>query len=66
MPPVRFDSGVVRMKERVASDTDFNILTCEATVPPGTRWIKVAGKSLRPPPARPVRIAVVGDTGCRL
>jgi len=65
-PHVRFDSRVVRMKERAASDKDFNIRTCEATVPPDTRRINVAGKSLRPPPVRPVRIAVVGDTGCRL
>ncbi|MEW6296552.1 MAG: metallophosphoesterase [Thermodesulfobacteriota bacterium] len=54
------------MRERAAPDSDFDIRVCEATVPPGTREIEVAGKSLHPPPVRPQRIAVVGDTGCRL
>jgi len=65
-PDVAFDEQMVRMKERAAPDGDFDILTCEATVPPGTNRIEVAGKSLRPPVVRPQRIAVIGDTGCRL
>jgi hypothetical protein len=65
-PEVRFDSGVVPMTERATPDSDFTIRICEATVPPGTSTIEVAGKRLRPPPVRPRQIAVIGDTGCRL
>ncbi len=65
-PEVRFDRRAVLMSERAAPDSDFDIRVCEATVPPGTRRIDVAGKRLRPPPISPRRIAVVGDTGCRL
>jgi Calcineurin-like phosphoesterase len=65
-PEVRFDRRAVLMSERAAPDSDFDIRVCEATVPPGTRRIDVAGKRLRPPPIHPRRIAVVGDTGCRL
>jgi Calcineurin-like phosphoesterase len=65
-PEVRFDNGVVPMTERAAPNSGFTIRLCEATVPPGTHAIAVAGKHLRPPPVRPRRIAVVGDTGCRL
>ncbi len=54
------------MRVRAAPNSDFQILTCEARVPRHTREIQVAGRRLRPPPARPRRIAVVGDTGCRL
>jgi hypothetical protein len=65
-PEVRFDKRTERMVERAAADSDFNILTCEAAVPPGTHSIEVGGRNLRPPVARPQRIAVIGDTGCRL
>jgi hypothetical protein len=54
------------MKERAAPDSDFKVLTCEATIPRGTHRIEVAGKRLLPPPVHPRRIAVIGDTGCRL
>jgi hypothetical protein len=65
-PEVRFDKQPERMGKRAAPDSDFNILMCEAAVPPGTRRIEVGGRRLRPPVARPRRIAVIGDTGCRL
>ena len=65
-PEARFDGRAVLMSERAAPDSDFDVRVCEATVPPGTRRIDVAGKRLRPPPIHPRRIAVIGDTGCRL
>jgi calcineurin-like phosphoesterase family protein len=65
-PVVRFDGRAVRMARRAAPDSDFSVLTCEAPVPPGTRRIEIGDKTLRPPVVRPERIAVIGDTGCRL
>jgi hypothetical protein len=54
------------MSTRAAPDSDFNVLTCEAAIPAGARRIEVTGKRLRAPPLNPQRIAVVGDTGCRM
>ncbi|MDL2354811.1 MAG: metallophosphoesterase [Pseudomonadota bacterium] len=44
----------------------FPLLTCEAALPAGTAQASVAGQPLALPRARPERIVVVGDTGCRL
>ena len=65
-PQVRFDRSIVRMSKRAPADSEFNVLTCEATIPAGTQRIEVAGKALRAPSLQPRRIAVIGDTGCRL
>jgi len=65
-PAVRFDGRRRPMAVRAAPDSDFEILTCEAVVPARTEHIEVAGKQLTGPLSRPRRIAVIGDTGCRL
>jgi hypothetical protein len=65
-PKVILDRSVVRMRRRAAPDADFDVLTCEASIPPGVDRLEVAGKRLRAPALNPKRIAVVGDTGCRL
>src|SRR5690348_4939677 len=65
-PKIRFDRSIARMSERARPDSDFNVLTCEATIPAGTQRIEIAGKTLRAPPLHPKRIAIIGDTGCRL
>jgi predicted phosphodiesterase len=65
-PNVRFDTWTVQMKKRAAPDSDFDILTCEARIPAGIHRIHVGDKHLRPPPLHPQRIAVIGDSGCRL
>jgi hypothetical protein len=54
------------MTERAAPDEDFQIRMCEARVPPAIKRMTLAEKPLRLPPQRPRRIAVVGDTGCRM
>ena len=44
----------------------FPVLTCEARIPAGTTQASVSGQPLPLPRARPERIVVIGDTGCRL
>jgi hypothetical protein len=44
----------------------FPLLACEARIPAGTAQASVAGRELPLPHARPRRIVVIGDTGCRL
>ncbi|UMR31438.1 metallophosphoesterase [Massilia sp. MB5] len=44
----------------------FPLLTCEAELAPATRRASVAGHALPLPRAEVQRIAVIGDTGCRL
>ena len=65
-PDIRFNDRAESMTERAAPDPDFQIRTCEAPLPAGTKRISIAGKPLALPPERPRRIAVVGDTGCRM
>ena len=65
-PLARFDGQGVPMTVRAQANPDFDVLVCELAVPPGTERIEVAGRALRPVPRNPRRIAVVGDTGCRM
>jgi hypothetical protein len=44
----------------------FPLLACEARIPAGTAQASLAGRPLPLPHARPGRIVVIGDTGCRL
>ncbi len=65
-PVAELDGHLVRMQVRAEPNSDFDILVCELVVPAATQRIQVAGRSLRPVPRRPQRIAVVADTGCRM
>ncbi len=65
-PLAHFDDHAVHMKIRARPNPDFDVLVCELPVPPGTGKIEVAGRELRPVSQNPQRIAVVGDTGCRM
>ncbi len=50
-----------------AGPTDaFANRVCSAPLPRGARAISVEGEALAAPKARPMRIVVIGDTGCRL
>lgn len=44
----------------------FPLLTCEAALPAGASSASVQGQALPVPRAAPQRIAVIGDTGCRM
>jgi hypothetical protein len=46
--------------------SQFPVLTCEALLKPGAMKISVAGRSLPLPKPEPLKILVLGDTGCRL
>ena len=52
----------------VSSDkaSEFPVLTCEAPLKPGVMSASIAGRSLPLPKPEPLRILVLGDTGCRL
>ena len=65
-PIAHFDGLSERMKVRANPNEDYNVLVCELPVPSAARTIEVAGRKLRPVPRSPRRIAVVGDTGCRM
>jgi hypothetical protein len=65
-PPARLGTRTVSMTERAAPGPSFPVRSCEAVVPPGVRRVVVAGHHLTVPGGPPRRIAVLGDTGCRL
>jgi len=44
----------------------FPVLTCEAEIKPGVRAASVSGRALPIPKPLPLKILVLGDTGCRL
>jgi hypothetical protein len=65
-PDLDIDRRPVPMQPRGAPDTDFPVIACEAIVPFGTLTASVRDVAL-PLPSGPIeRIAVIGDTGCRL
>lgn len=65
-PVALFDRRPARMSVRARPDSDFDVLVCELPVPHGTRKIEVGGRTLKPVSPRPQRIAILGDTGCRM
>ena len=65
-PDLNLDGRAVAMQPRGAVEPDFPVLACEATIPFGTNSASIRDVAL-PLPNGPVeRIAVIGDTGCRL
>jgi hypothetical protein len=65
-PALVVDGAPVAMAVRAPTDAGFAITACEARLPPGAASALLEGAALRLPVAHPARIAVVGDTGCRL
>src|SRR6266568_1332614 len=63
-PVLSAGAGVLPMQRREPVPEGFEP-ACEAVVPPGTRVLKLDGKTL-PLPATPKVVAVLGDTGCRV
>src|SRR5215218_5942348 len=65
-PALAADEFEIGMTRRAPPSDDFPVVACEATVPFGTMTASVRNQVL-PLPAGPIRrIAVIGDTGCRL
>lgn len=65
-PKARLDKKTERMLVRAEPNEDFDVLVCELPIPQHIESIEVAGRTLKPVPRDPQRIAVVGDTGCRM
>jgi len=49
-----------------AASVDFNVLTCEASIPASAKSASINGTPLKLMAAKLNRVVVVGDTGCRL
>jgi hypothetical protein len=65
-PPARLDGRTVGMAERAGPGPNFPVRSCEVAVPRTVGRVVVAGHALAVPHGPPRRIAVLGDTGCRL
>jgi hypothetical protein len=76
-PDFQADGDVQRMETRAEPgplfsgrgdlpEADFPVRVCEASVPPGTTRVKLAGKAVPIPRPDIRRIVIFGDTGCRI
>ncbi|MBA3450738.1 MAG: metallophosphoesterase [Chloroflexia bacterium] len=65
-PEIVLDDLSVTMSASATPTEAFPVIACEATIPFGVEVATVAGQTLPLPSARLRRIAVIGDTGCRL
>lgn len=66
-PVLTLDGAKQAMAVRsAASGTDFPVTVCEGKIPAATKHASIAGHALPLLTGTPRRIAVVGDTGCRL
>ena len=64
-PTVHTDKGEVVMTIRAAAAANFPQV-CAAVIPTGAARANIAGAALPLPVAKPERILVLGDTGCRI
>ena len=65
-PQVAADGAVVASLPRGAPDAAFSVQICEVRVPATTARLGIDGAALPILPPTVRRIAVIGDTGCRL
>lgn len=65
-PHITLDNATQPMLVRAAPASDFSVLTCEITLPPNISKASIDGQALALPKTNPRRIAILGDTGCRL
>lgn len=65
-PALLLDGRTAPMATRSSATTDFPVVACEATIPFGVQTAVVNEWVLPIPDAPFERIAVIGDTGCRL
>jgi hypothetical protein len=68
---LRVGPGTIPLRPTASAATDskpseFPVTTCELAIPSGAKSVVVAGRTLPLPKARPNRIVVVADTGCRM
>lgn len=66
-PALEIDGRARPMRLRApAEGTDFPVSSCEAELPADAASLSVGGRALPLPAAAPRRIALLGDTGCRI
>lgn len=65
-PEISIDGKAAAMQVRAAPDDKFPVTVCDAAIPPTAVSVSAGGQNLKLPAAKPERIAVIGDTGCRL
>jgi hypothetical protein len=65
-PSLHVDGQAVAMVERAAPTEAFANRVCAAAIAPGVRRLAIDGRALAAPKARPRRLVIIGDTGCRL
>jgi hypothetical protein len=65
-PPLEVDGQMGPMRPRGKPDARHPIQVCEKELPTGAARAAIDGKTLPLPHPRPARIAVIGDTGCRM
>jgi hypothetical protein len=65
-PPVVMDGKEAPMRKRAAADANFPNLLCAVTLPKNAKTVSILGVELPLPKTEPQRIAVLGDTGCRI
>jgi hypothetical protein len=65
-PVASFAGVAVPMEPRARPSAAFPVLVCELPVPPSVFPVTIDGSTLPLVPSSPRRIAVVGDTGCRI
>lgn len=65
-PEIKMDGNASAMQLRAAADKDFPVTVCDAAVLAEAKEVVVLDRQLKLPKAKPERIIVLGDTGCRL
>ncbi len=65
-PDITIDGSARAMQVRAAPNQDFPVTVCDAPIPPSATSAAVLGRALKLPKAKPERVVLVGDSGCRL
>ena len=66
-PFIALDNTIQQMQVRAEpSEPDFPVLVCEILIPPDTNSAFIGGEKLHLPKTETKRIAIIGDTGCRI
>lgn len=65
-PDIAIDSTASVMQPRALPTPEFPVISCEATIPFGATSASINGQVLPLPHGQIERIAVIGDTGCRI
>ena len=65
-PKATINGGEAVMSRRAEPNDAFPVLVCALPIPKGAKEAAIEGRPLALPPARIDKIALIGDTGCRL